>query len=107
MPTAPLSHTQRIAIPKPPDDRPSAAKRGYGRTWQRFRTLMAGRKVPICGKCGDALESKRMHLDHIVARERGGEDTEENTQWLCNRCHSAKTAREDGGFGKPMRHGDA
>jgi len=42
-----------------------------------------------------------MHLDHIVPLAAGGERLDaSNVQWLCIACHSVKTAREDGGFGK-------
>jgi 5-methylcytosine-specific restriction protein A len=38
-------------------------------------------------------------VDHIIPREAGGSDDDENLQGLCHACHSRKTAQEDGGFG--------
>lgn len=35
-------------------------------------------------------------LDHIVALTNDGEDTDENTQGLCDECHEAKTRKDLG-----------
>lgn len=41
------------------------------------------------------------HVDHVVPLERGGARFDEgNLQPLCAPCHSRKTARQDGGFGR-------
>lgn len=45
------------------------------------------------------------NLDHVSARRAGGSDDPANLQWTCHRCHSAKTARSDGGFGNEPRPG--
>jgi 5-methylcytosine-specific restriction protein A len=78
------------------DTRESAAKRGYGRRWQRLRLMVLARD-PVCRMCG-RLEST--DADHIVAKEQGGLDTLENLQGLCHSCHSIKTDAQDGGFGR-------
>lgn len=77
-------------------NRPSAAKRGYGRKWQRVRESFLGMN-PSCVNC---LREKKQHIpatvvDHIVPH-RG--DTKlfwdrENWQPLCKKCHDRKTAR--------------
>jgi 5-methylcytosine-specific restriction protein A len=41
-------------------------------------------------------------VDHIVPRSAGGADTPGNLQPLCRPCHSRKTARFDGGYGRPI-----
>lgn len=78
------------------DPRPSAARRGYGGDWRALRLRILARD-PICRLCGAAPSA---HADHIVPRSRGGRDVPENLQGTCARCHSRKTARHDGGFGR-------
>ena len=39
--------------------------------------------------------------DHIVALAKGGEDTEANTQALCDECHREKTAEDLGQTYRP------
>lgn len=48
--------------------------------------------MPDCGRTAT-------HVDHRVARSSGGTDDLRNLRSLCHGCHSAKTARQDGGFG--------
>lgn len=78
--------------------RGSAAKRMYGRTWQRARELYLA-EHPFCEHCqaeGKLVPS--MELDHIephrgdpvVFWRRG------NWQALCKTCHSRKTLSEQG-----------
>jgi 5-methylcytosine-specific restriction protein A len=50
---------------------------------------------PFCELCG----APSTDVDHRVPRRRGGTDHWANLQALCHPHHSAKTAREDGGFG--------
>lgn len=77
-----------------PDERPSAAARGYDRKWRRIAA--AHKKAhPFCVICGAPVE----HTDHIIPRSQGGSDKWDNLQSLCHSCHSSKTVREDGGFG--------
>ena len=71
--------------------RPSAAKRGYGRSWQRLRKMVLARH-PIC-PCGAAATE----IDHIVPKSEGGDDSADNLQALCKSCHSSKTLRETQG----------
>lgn len=84
--------------------RGSAASRGYGRRWQKARAgwLMAH---PVCVD-PDGLHVGVVKLatdvDHIQPH-RGNQALfwdSANWQSLCHACHSAKTAREDGGFGR-------
>jgi 5-methylcytosine-specific restriction protein A len=98
MPRKPLSHAQRMraAAPTKPDDRESAAARGYGHRWRKLR-LMHLRAHPMCQHPG--CEKAASDVDHVVPRARGGDDRDANLQSLCHAHHSEKTAREDGGFG--------
>jgi 5-methylcytosine-specific restriction protein A len=77
------------------DTRPTASERGYGTDWRKLRATMPKTPCAICG----APWVPGMHLDHIIPRAEGGTDAPSNLQWVHRRCHSAKTAGADGGFG--------
>jgi 5-methylcytosine-specific restriction enzyme A len=56
-----------------------------------------------CQKCDKLIldhERKAAHVDHILAKAKGGTDDPANLQLLCQTCHSVKTVQEDGGFGR-------
>jgi len=76
--------------------RGTATQRGYGSDWRALRAQVTRTPCP----CGAAWRPN-FHLDHIVARRAGGGDDPGNLRWLCERCHGAKTGRQDGGFGNP------
>lgn len=98
MPTKPPCH--RPALPAIPDGRGSSAARGYGRRWRKLRESVLRRR-PLCEDClARGLTVAAEDLDHVVARAKGGTDDEANLRPLCHACHSAKTVREDGGFGR-------
>ncbi len=82
------------------DDRPSASKRGYGAKWQRKRKAFLKRPGNELCHCGKPATD----VDHIEAVD-GPQDPlfwdEGNWCPLCHGCHSAKTNRQDGGFGNP------
>jgi len=88
--------------PRRTGGRASAASRGYGRAWQReSKHYLASH--PWCAECRrQGRQTPATEVDHIVPHkgdcrlfwDRG------NWQSLCHSCHSAKTAREDGGFGR-------
>lgn len=94
-------HRQAIsrvqAMQRADAQRPSAAKRGYGRKWSAYRTWFLNRH-PVCVAC---MVKSATHVDHIKAVH-GPDDQgfwyEANHQALCHSCHSRKTVREDGGF---------
>ena len=75
--------------------RGSAAARGYGARWRLLRRMVLNRD-PMCAHCGAAATD----VDHIIPRRAGGADTFANLQSLCKACHSRKTARRDGAFGR-------
>ena len=96
MPIMPQSHSdlQRSARRKIIDrQRPSAARRGYGRRWQRYRlSFLAEHPICDCG-CGHPSTD----LDHIIPAT-GPDDPlfwdPDNHQALTHKCHSKKTMKE-------------
>ena len=75
-------------------DKPSSWK-VYGRLWNRLRKIKLYRN-PYCEICGKVATE----VDHIVPIRKGGLNELDNLQSLCKSCHSRKTAKYDGGFGK-------
>jgi len=71
--------------------RPSAAKRGYGRPWQKARRLYLAQHT-VCRECGTEAATV---VDHIVPHR--GDEVKfwdvGNWQGLCEPCHTAKTGR--------------
>ena len=97
MPTKPriLSHPRPTK--RPPDDRPSAAARGYGHGWRQARLAWL-REHPLCVDClAVGRTEPATDVDHVVALAKGGADDESNYRSLCHRHHSIKTQREDRG----------
>jgi len=68
-------------------NRPSAAKRGYGRTWAKIRAGQLS-EFPWCFDCAGAANEVH-HMDRDSANNAG-----ENLMSLCHACHSARTMRE-------------
>jgi len=96
MPIMPQSHSdRRTATRRQYADlqRPSSAKRGYGRRWQRYRlTFLASHPMCNCG-CGYPATD----VDHIIPVS--GPDDQlfwdpDNHQALTHSCHSKKTRAE-------------
>jgi len=82
--------------------RGTSAQRGYGYRWQQARRAFLA-EHPLCVECEkDGKVSPATEVDHIQAHN--GDDRlfwdRSNWQGLCKECHSRKTAREDGRFGK-------
>lgn len=85
--------------------RGSAASRGYGQRWRRLARMQLMRQ-PLCADPFGVHAGRPVrgaHVDHIVPRQAGGTDALENLQTLCASCHSRKTVRCDGGFGRARR----
>ena len=83
--------------------RGNSAARGYDRRWRkrRRRWLMAHPTCPECARRG--FGKAATDVDHLVPLSAGGADYESNCESKCHECHSAKTAREDGGLGHASR----
>ena len=79
--------------------RGSAASRGYGTRWKRYRLSYLARN-PLCVECLPRVVQAKV-VDHIVPH-RGDKKVfwdKSNHQGLCKHHHDVKTATEDGGFG--------
>ena len=116
MPHRPPVHNARVrdraaalvvpVRPKCHESRGSAASRGYGRKWREARAGFLA-KHPLCVHClGRGHVTGATEVDHIQPH-RGDEvlfwASEWNWQSLCHTCHSEKTVREDGGFGRQRK----
>ena len=74
------------------NDRGRASSRErYGKNWQKLRKLVIERD-PVCTAPG-CLEPTD-EVDHIVRTSKGGDDSLDNLQGLCRRCHRTKTTAE-------------
>lgn len=49
-----------------------------------------------CEKCQAKLKVGEGEYDHVIAQGYGGENTVENGQLLCRRCHGTKTGIDKG-----------
>ncbi|OVE49439.1 hypothetical protein CBW21_06035 [Chromobacterium violaceum] len=111
-------HEQRRQAAERESDRRrgSRVERGYTNAWSRAARAYRA-KHPFCAECQrqDGRLIAADHVDHITppryreAMESGDPERiadakrlfwdSSNWQPLCRRCHSRKTAAEDGGFG--------
>lgn len=65
-------------------------------TWpppDRVRDRIVARASNCCQICGNRVRT-RGQVDHIVAIINGGENRENNLQFLCQPCHTAKTGKD-------------
>ena len=85
--------------------RGSAAKRGYDATWRPGRAayLVDHRFCVICDRAG--IVEPATEVDHIKPHHGDPELmwNTDNWQALCKRCHSKKTAKEDGRWSRKSR----
>jgi 5-methylcytosine-specific restriction protein A len=81
--------------------RPTSARRGYDAAWRKkCKAFLL--EHPMC------IGPFRIHrepvtatdVDHITPKKEGGTDEDYNLQSLCHKCHSRKTALEDGRWGR-------
>jgi len=81
--------------------RGSPSKRGYDRAWERLRDAKLAAD-PVCEiQTHCRFPTAATEVDHkIPIRQRPDLRLDwDNLQSACRACHSAKTARENGGFG--------
>lgn len=94
----------RPYTPRPARDaRPNSHRRGYDRRWQAYRAAYLAAN-PWCLHCllaGDSTPATDVdHVRPVAGQGDPGFWDRGNHQPLCHSCHSRKTAREDGGFGR-------
>lgn len=83
--------------------RRSAARRGYGERWRReSAAFLALPENRLCAcRCGKPSEV----VDHITPHK--GDPrlfwSKRNWRGMAKACHDRKTAKGDGGFGRPVR----
>lgn len=81
----------------------SRHSRGYDRHWDKLRKRILERDKHLCQECKrNGRIAAGNHVDHIVAKAKGGMDDASNLQTLCLTCHEAKTARDKGHRVKPV-----
>ena len=81
--------------------RPTAAARGYDAEWAAISKSFL-EAHPMCAHCmASGKYVAAVNVDHIRPHcgDNGLRLDLANLQALCQRCHSHKTAAEDGGFG--------
>lgn len=99
MPYVPKSHSQlmREKYGPAPDNRPSAAKRGYGGKWQKARAGYL-RKHPLCVMCTEAGRTTLATVvDHIVPHKGDKALFWDSSNWqaLCSECHNSQKRRQE------------
>lgn len=86
-------------------ERGNSHQRGYTREWAK--AAAAFRKAfPTCAECERrGIVKAATCVDHIVPHKGDMNRFWSMSNWqsLCDQCHSAKTTREDGGFGRPVK----
>lgn len=86
--------------------RGTAADRGYDTRWQRERKRFIAEKFAagvVCCECGCGfyLPNTQVEVDHRIPHRGDPQLFWDRANWqlLTKRCHSRKTALEDGGLG--------
>jgi len=58
-----------------------------------IKHILFGQQEGLCNGCKTAFPYSNFTLDHIVPTAKGGPDTDDNLQLLCNYCNSVKGDR--------------
>lgn len=65
--------------------------------WTRVRKVIFARDGGICMKCGQRVNEKNFHVDHIIPLAAGGDEWDlNNLELSCPRCNIIKGAKLDG-----------
>jgi len=73
----------------------STTERGYGHAWRKLREVVLKRDNYLCVQCRkDGRLTEATDVDHILNKAKGGTDSIDNLQSLCDSCHKIKTANE-------------
>lgn len=95
---------KQTATPKP-DNRPSAASRGYGARWVKARNYFLICH-PLCAHCQAMKQIRQATVVDHKTPHKGNQSLfwdQSNWQSLCKAHHDIKTATEDGGFGHKIK----
>ena len=83
-------------------DKPDSRIRLRGYTWQKIRERVFSRDCGLCVPC--QLKGKitpATEVDHIQPIHKGGTDSLDNLQSICDECHKDKTADDKGYTRRP------
>lgn len=89
------------------DNRGGSTQRGYGRRWQKERSLYL-KQHPIC-ECDECKKLNRVRAATVVDHDKPHKGNKElfwdKTNWraMAKECHDRKTATQDGGFGNAIK----
>jgi 5-methylcytosine-specific restriction endonuclease McrA len=61
-------------------------RNGSTRAWRKVRERVLARDGHVCYLCGQHAT----HVDHVVARSKGGSDDEDNLAATCQACNLSK-----------------
>lgn len=92
--------------------RESRQSRGYDAAWDKVRAVVMARDKGLCQPClrVDRVTAGRQ-VDHIMPKAeadkrgwtRAQQDDLSNLQCICDPCHDAKTARDNGKVWRPKQ----
>ena len=78
--------------------RGTSTQRGYGVGHRKIRAIVM-KEEPLCRHCkAKGIRTPGTEMDHIDGNPHNID--RDNLQMLCKSCHSKKTIKEQGGFGK-------
>ena len=60
---------------------------------KNIKHSLYGKQKGYCAGCGVHFQFRNFHLDHIIPKAKGGQDTDKNLQLLCGHCNSVKGDR--------------
>ena len=65
---------------------------------REHKKVLYGLQTGLCNGCNEHFRIENLHMDHIVARARGGTDHDFNFQLLCGHCNSTKGTKTQAEF---------
>lgn len=100
-------HAQQRAQERAANDRlrGTRTQRGYSNRWLKISAAYLCNH-PLCAECQrQGKITPATEVDHIVPHKGDKKLFWDPSNWqpLCHECHSRKTVREDGGFGRALK----